>query len=226
MSEPTLESGQPIGRLEPDRTALLVVDMQRYFLDPEAPFGRFIASVRPDGAGYYQHRVNELVIPQIQRLLKAFRDRKAQVVYTELGSFREDGRDLAGWARRHNDLARQMVGSPIYPSFADESCRVDDRLTPAGQDMILRKTTSGPLNSTRLDQTLRVLGIDTVVVTGVVTDVCVAQTAREFGDRDFDAIIVSDACAAFDERAHDVTMSTIAATFGFVADTNQILQSL
>ena len=226
MSAPQSSFGQPIGRLEPARTALLVIDMQRYFLNPESPFGRFVSGMRPDGTGYYQQRVDDLVIPHIKRLLEAFRDRNAQIVYTELGSFREDGRDLVGWARRHNDLARQVVGSSIYPSFADESCRVDDRLAPSAQDMILQKTTSGPLNSTRLDQTFRVLGIDTVVVTGVVTDVCVAQTAREFGDRNFDAIVVSDACAAFDERSQEVTMATIAATFGFVADSNQILQSL
>lgn len=226
MSETLTPLARPIGRLDAERTALLVIDLQRYFVQPGYPFGRFIASITPEGSDYYLKRVQELVIPNTQRLLEAFRARGAQIVYTEFGSALPDGRDMAGWARRGNDMGRETVGSPIYPPFGDESCRVEDSVAPKPGDLIVQKTTSGPLNSTRLDHTLRVLGIDTVVVAGVVTDVCVAQTTREFGDRDFDAIVVSDACATFDQQTHDVTLATIGATFGYVADTNQILQTL
>lgn len=216
----------PIGKLDPRRTALLVIDLQRYFVHPDHPFGRLIATITPEGSNYYLKRVDELVIPNTQRLLQAFRARGAQVVFTEFGSAFPDGRDMAGWARRGNDLGRETIGSPIYPTFDDDSCRVDDSVAPEPGDLVVQKTTSGPLNSTHLDNTLRVLGIDTVVVVGVVTDVCVAQTTREFGDRDFDAIIVADACAAFDEQRHDATLATIADTFGFVASTDQVLQTL
>ena len=90
----------------------------------------------------------------------------------------------------------------------------------------VQKTTSGPVNSTKIDQTLRVLGIDTVIVAGVATDVCVAQTTREFGDRDFDAIVVSDACATFDQSCHDAALQTIGATFGTVLSTDEAVASL
>jgi len=216
----------PLGRIEPRRAALLVIDMQRYFLRPEYPFGRFIAGVTPEGSAYYLQRVHDDVVPNTQRLLEAFRSRGAQVVFTEFGSARDDGRDMAGWARRGNAMGRELLGCPIYPPFGDESCRVDDCVAPRPGELIVQKTTSGPLNSTRLDQTLRVLGIDTVVVAGVVTDVCVAQTVREFGDRDFDAVIVSDACAAFDEQSQKATLATIGMSFGFVASTDQVLQVL
>jgi nicotinamidase-related amidase len=226
MSEPLPSLTRPIGKLDPERTALLVIDLQRYFVQPGYPFGRFIASVTPEGSGYYLKRVQDLVIPNTQRLLAAFRARGARIVYTEFGSALPDGRDMAGWARRGNDMGRDTLGSPIYPPFGDDSCRVDDSVAPEPGDLVVQKTTSGPLNSTRLDQTLHVLGIDTVIVAGVVTDVCVAQTTREFGDRDFDAIVVSDACATFDQQTHDVTLATIGATFGFVASTDQVLQTL
>jgi nicotinamidase-related amidase len=152
----------------------------------------------PGGIDNYFRRVQEFVIPNVQRLLERARQRGLFIVFTEAGSIRPDGADLPGWMRRH--IA--MSGAAVYPPFSDPSCRVDDNVAPRPGELIVQKTTSGPLNSTKLDQTLRVLGIDTVIVTGVVTDVCVAQTAREFGDRDFNAIVVEDACASTDDALH------------------------
>jgi nicotinamidase-related amidase len=209
-------------RLAPDHTALLVIDVQRYFVHPEYPFGKWVASITPGGIDAYYQRVRDLVIPNIQRLLKGARQRGLFIVFTEAGSLRPDGADLPGWMRRH--IA--MSGAAVYPPLSDPSCRVDDSVAPRPGELILQKTTSGPLNSTKLDQTLRVLGIDTVIVTGVVTDVCVAQTAREFGDRDFNAIVVEDACASTDDARHKAALETIAITFGFVESTEQVIARL
>ena len=209
-------------RLTPAHTALIVIDVQRYFVHPEYPFGKWVAGIIPGGIDAYYQRVRDLVIPNIQRLLEAARQRGLFIVFTEAGSLRPDGADLPGWMRRH--IA--MSGAAVYPPFSDPSCRVDDSVAPRPGELILQKTTSGPLNSTKLDQTLRVLGIDTVIVTGVVTDVCVAQTAREFGDRDFNAIVVEDACASTDEARHKAALETIAITFGFVESTEQVLARL
>jgi nicotinamidase-related amidase len=208
--------------LASDHTALLVIDVQRYFVHPEYPFGKWVASVTPGGIDAYYQRVRDLVIPNIKRLLDGARQRGIFTVFTEVGSLRPDGADLPGWMRRHIALS----GAAVYPPFSDPSCRVDDSVAPHPGELILQKTTSGPLNSTKLDQTLRVLGIDTVIVTGVVTDVCVAQTAREFGDRDFNAIVVEDACASTDDARHDAALETIANTFGFVQSTAQVLARL
>jgi nicotinamidase-related amidase len=143
-------------------------------------------------------------------------------VFTEAGSLQPDGADLPGWMRRHIATS----GAAVYPPFSDPSCRVDDSILPRPGELVLQKTTSGPLASTKLDQTLRVLGINTVVVAGLVTEVCVAQTAREFGDRDFDAIVADDACASMDDARHKAALETIAITFGFVASTEQVLARL
>jgi nicotinamidase-related amidase len=204
------------------RTALIVVDVQRYFVHPEYPFGRWVASSTPGGIDAYYQRVRDLVVPNIQRLLEGARQRGLFIVFTEVGSLRPDGSDLPGWMRRHV----AMSGAAVYPPFSDPSCRVDDSVAPRSGELILQKTTSGPLNSTKLDQTLRVLGIDTLIVTGVVTDVCVAQTAREFGDRDFNVIVVEDDCASTDDARHKAALETIAFTFGFVESTEQVLARL
>lgn len=176
----------------------------------------------PEGIDSYFRRVRDFVIPNVQRLLERARQRGLFIVFTKAGSLRPDGADLPRWMRRHIE----MSGAAVYPPFSDPSCRVDDSLAPRPGELIIQKTTSGPLNSTKLDQTLRVLGIDTVIVTGVVTDVCVAQTAREFGDRDFNAIVVEDACASTNDALHKAALETIAGTFGFVESTEQVLARL
>lgn len=212
--------------LAPDRTALLVIDMQRYFVRPEHTFGKSAMKDNPERASAYFQRVHELVIPNIQRLLEKCRVLGVYIVYTELGSHTPDGRDLPRFMRRINERARQEVGGVKFPPFTDPSCRVDDSLAPKRSDHVLQKTTSGPLNSTKLDQTLRVIGIDTIVVTGVVTNACVAQTAREFADRDFEAIVVEDACAARIETLHKAALETISNIFGTVVSTDMVLQLL
>ena len=209
-----------------DRTALLVIDMQRYFVRPEYTYGKSAMKDDSKRASAYFQRVLEIVIPNIKRLLEKCRVLGVYIVYTELGSQTPDGRDLPRWLRRKNESARQKVGDVIIPPFTDPSCRVDNRLAPQRSDHVLQKTTSGPLNSTKLDQTLRVVGINTIVVAGVLTDVCVAQTTREFGDRDFDAIVVEDACAAGIETLHKAALETISNTFGTVVSTDEVLELL
>ena len=204
-------------------TALLVIDMQRYFVQQEYPYGRFIKQFAPQGAEAYFDRVEGLVIPNIQRLLRNFRSLEICIVFTEFGSKRNDGSDMPGWARKHNDMGRQTVGNALYPPFDDPSCRIDDSLVPNPGEIVIQKSTSGPVNSTKLDHMLRVIGVDTVIVTGVVTDVCVAQTTREFGDRDFNSIVVEDACASIDETRHKVTLETIGFSFGTVLSTDEVL---
>ena len=216
-------TASPFDRLSPERTALLVIDMQRYFVHPEYPFGKWIQQVDPSGSNAYFERVKHIVVPSIQRLQERFRSLDAQIAYTEFGSLRQDGRDMPGWARRHNALGHQAFGSAVYPPFDHPSCRIDESVAPQADELVVQKTTSGPVNSTKLDQTLRVLGIDTVVVTGVVTDVCVAQTTREFGDRDFDSIVVADACAALDQNVHKAALDTIGKIFGTVLSADQVL---
>lgn len=199
--------------------------MQRYFVQPDHPLGRVTAQIDPEGSTLYFDRVTRLVVPNIQSLQDRFRSLQACIVYTEFGSLRADGRDMPGWARRHNALGWKLVGTAVYPPFNDPSCRVDESLAPQPGEMVLQ-TTSGPANSTKLDQTLRVLGIDSVVVVGVATDVCVAQTAREFGDRDFDAIVVEDACATPTRECHQPALDSIGRVFGRVLSTQDVLQLL
>jgi len=200
--------------------------MQRYFVRPDYPFGKAVEKLEPGCSSYYFQRVKEVVVPNCQRLQKCFRAVGANIIYTLFGSLRADGSDMAGWARADNAMGQSVVGSVLYPPVDDPSCQIDDSLRPEPGELILPKSTSGPLNSTKLDQMLRVLGIDTLVVTGVVTDVCVTQTAREFADRDFNVVVVEDACATFEEARHYYALATFGDVFGYVCRTGTVLKMM
>jgi nicotinamidase-related amidase len=107
--------------LSPDHTALFVIDMQRYFVEPDFPFGRTWAAVVLDDAARYFDRVTATVIPNIQALLAGCRRLALPVYFTAFGSLRGDERDLPGWARQHNTLSRRAVGAPMYPDCGDPS---------------------------------------------------------------------------------------------------------
>ena len=221
MADIDILAGLPFQNLNPEKTALLVIDMQRYFTEPDHPFDKMMKQFDPDGCKYYLDRVEQLVIPNIQKLQKQFRSLGACIVYTEFGSMQEDGSDMAIWARKINNLGHDMVESAVFPPFSDPSCRVDDRVGSNEGELIFQKSTSGPANSTKMDHTLRVLGIQSVIVTGVVSEICVAQTTRELGDRDFNALVVEDACASMSETRHQSALETIGLTFGTVVSTDQ-----
>ncbi len=213
-------------RLSPERTALFVIDMQRYFIEPDHPFGRTWGTVAPGDAAAYFERVGAIVIPNIRALLSRGRELGMPVYFTAFGSLRDDQRDLPGWARQHNLLSQQLAGGPMYPSCSDPSWQVHDSVRPGPGEQVIAKTTSGPLNSTRLDQTLHLLGVDTIVVTGVATNVCVTQTAREFADRGFAVVVPEDACATLGEESHRVALETFAFVFGRVCPTRSVVNAL
>lgn len=93
-------------------------------------------------------------------------------------------------------------------------------------ELILRKTTAGSLSSTDLDNQLMDLNINTVVVCGVNTDVCVSQTARELADRGYDVLLVEDGCATLSMDAHRSTLEMFGVVFGRVKSSDEIIGRL
>lgn len=208
------------------KTALLILDMQRYFTESHHAFARAAASFVEGGTERYFSHVEQDVIPNIQSLLSKFRQSAWSILYTEFGSYLLDGADMPSWARRLNDYSRREFGAPMFPPFEELNSRIDDRIKPRYNEQVLRKTTSGAVASSSLEQNLRARGITHVIITGVVTAFCVSQTARELADRDFDVAIVSDACASFTEEGHSAALTAFSGAYGWVLSTEQIIQAL
>ena len=89
---------------------------------------------------------------------------------------------------------------------------------------MINKNTSGPLNSTKLDQILKNAGINSLVVCGLTTAVCVAQTARETADRGFRVLIAEEACTEMSVEMHDAALLTFRYVFGQVRKTDEIMK--
>lgn len=208
--------------LDPARTALIIVDMQRYFTQPSFPFTDLFEKMSPGVCSGYLKRVQEKVIPGIRRLLDHFRKNGSLVVFTAVGTEKQDGSDLACWARALDDAGLNLLGTRIHPPVGDPSWQIDPALEPRTGEIVVNKLSAGTFATTDLAAQLRRRGVDHVVVTGVVTDVCVSTTAREAADRDFRVVVVSDACTTFSEKLHHANLETLQ-VFGWVRETDEVI---
>lgn len=209
--------------LDPARTALVIVDMQRYFTQPSFPFTDLFEKMSPGVCAGYLRRVQESVIPNIRRLLDHFRKNASVVVFTAVGTETKDGSDLACWARALDETGLNLLGTRIHPPVGDPSWQIDPALEPRGEEIVVNKLSAGTFATTDLAEKLRSRGIDRVVIAGVVTDVCVSTTAREAADRNFKVVVVSDACTTFSETLHQANLETLH-VFGWIRATDDVIK--
>jgi biuret amidohydrolase len=209
--------------LDPPRTALIIVDMQRYFTQPSFPFTEVFEKLSPGVCSGYLARVREVVIPNIQRLLSCFRDTGSPIFFTAVGSDKRDGSDLPFWMSSQDDVGLATLGSRIIPPVGDVSWEIDESLRPGPGEPVLNKRSAGTFATANLEQRLRDRSVESVVVTGVATDVCVSTTAREAADRNFKVVVVSDACTTFSEQLHHANLETLH-VFGWVRTANEVIE--
>jgi nicotinamidase-related amidase len=219
------KSAQPLV-IDPARAGLLVIDVQRYFVHAGYPFSQVLESLASGVTAGYFGRVQSTVLPNIQRLQQAFRAVNGPIFYTATGTALGDGRDLPGWLQTFDQLGLMLVGSRVWPRSGDESWQVDESVAPRSGEPVLLKGSSGPFNSTGLEATLRHLSLTTLVVTGLTTDVCVTQTAREAADRGFSVVVAEDACTTLSEEMHRGALAAFGLAFGSVRSTSDVVAAL
>ena len=220
-----LRAQRPL-HLAPEATALIVVDVQRNFVDPEQPFMRALERMSAGVTSGYRRRVADIVLPNIARLLESFRAAGAPIAYTATGTRRDDRTDLPGWLRGFDELAGSRLGEGTWPAVEEPSWRIAPSIAPADGDLVVNKTSAGAFATTDLERELRERGVGSVVVTGLTTDVCVSTTAREAADRDFETIVVSDACTTLSAAMHDAALGAFALAFGTVRPTAAVREAL
>ncbi|MBA2461086.1 MAG: cysteine hydrolase [Actinobacteria bacterium] len=99
-------------------------------------------------------------------------------------------------------------------------------LAPTDGELVIDKNTSSAFNSTGIEWLLRNLEVETLVLAGVATDMCVETTARDAADRGFNVILAEDATATFFEHHHRAALSGFARVFGEVWDSADVLAAL
>ena len=211
--------------INPDTSALLIVDMQEYFINPASPFSQNVAHRMPGLCDHMQERARTVVEPALQRLLDCFRTHGLVVIYTTVASERADGRDLAPQFQRSNTAAQQLIGAAHFPPRDDVWARIVEPLTPRPDELIINKTTRSTFMSTGLERTLRHLGIETLVIGGVATNVCVEATARDAVDLGYQVIMVEDACATFSPESHEAALLNFQG-FGRVRSAGEVIALL
>lgn len=191
------------------RRALLMIDMQRDFLDPAGYFARTGMDVAPLRA----------IIPAAARLLAAARASGVMVVHSREGH-RPDLSDLTDFKRRRASGAGAPIGSdgPLGRLLirGEAGHAIIDELAPLAHEPVIDKPGFGAFYATDLDLILRTAGVTALTLAGVTSDICVHSTLREAVDRGYDCETVGDACAAGDPAIHQAMLSLIAGEGGIL----------
>jgi nicotinamidase-related amidase len=206
----------PQFRLEPARTVLLLIDMQYASASRTHGLGRMLREHGRAADGAYRFdRIEQVVVPNLQRLLRQFRADGLSVVYLTIGSSAPDYRDMGEHVRGFAQAVGNTTGRREH--------EILDELRPEAGEVVLNKTTVGGFASSSLEAVLRALECRYLVIGGVSTNSCVETTARDAADRGFRCVLVDDACGAARPELHEATLVNFARLFGRVASTAAVL---
>jgi nicotinamidase-related amidase len=201
--------------LEPGRTALLVVDMQRAFVEPGQ-----VMEVPPARD----------VVPRIQELIGIFREKSLPVVFTEF-TYSPAAPLLVG--ELHPEHRPAAPGAPRGFGLPSSSClegednaRVIPDLAPRADELVIRKHYYDGFNGTVLDGALRARGIRTLVVTGTMTDICVLGTVIGGFNREYRLIVVEDGVATLWPEIQRATLDIIRRAYARVLSAKELADEL
>jgi biuret amidohydrolase len=207
--------------IELDHAALLIIDMQRDFLEP----GGFGAALGNDVT------MLKRAVDPCKDVLAAFRRLGVLVIHTREGH-RPDLADAPPHKVERGDPA-QRIGAPGPMGRilvrGEPGLDIIPELYPLPGEPVIDKPGKGAFYQTDLDLMLRNRGIDTLFVCGVTTEVCVNTTVREANDRGYRCIVLSDCCASYFPEFHDMGLKMIKAQggiFGSVASSQALLAGL
>lgn len=209
--------GLPDSQVTATSTALMIVDVQ--YVDAHRDYGIGAAGKAHGRAGemeYYFSRLETTTIPNIRRLLDACRDAGIPVVHVRVMNLSGDSADTS-WRYK-------MMGIFVPPGSKDAD--FIEELEPLPGEVVLNKTTSNVFLSTNADFVLRNMGVDTLIMTGVVTNNCVESSTRGAGDLGYRVLLVGDACAAWTQEGHDYCLRHLDRNFALVKTTEQVLAEI
>jgi ureidoacrylate peracid hydrolase len=202
-----------VHRIEPGKTAMIVVDMENDFIAHGAPM---------------ETPAGQKLLPTLARALDFCREVGIRVIYTT-HAHRRDGCDMGLFDDLWPPIATRaglVDGEPgidIYPDVA-----------PRGNEIVIKKHRYSGFYGTDLEIVLRGLGVDTVVITGVTTENCCHATARDAMFRDYKVVFLSDATGTFDypdvgqggmsaDAVHRATLVVLSVSTAHVMTTDEFI---
>lgn len=205
-----------------NKTALIIIDMQRDFLDPQG----YAAT-----AGLQVVNLRKVIAP-VQRLLKYARALDVLVIHTREGHL-ADLSDCPAAKLERSRMAGAEIGSygPMGRLLirGEPGHDIIDELRPLLCEPIVDKPGYGAFYQTDLEKILQSHDIQHLIICGVTTEVCVHSTLREAVDRGYSCQLVADACGSAYPELHEAALKMIAVEggiFGKVIDTHAVISAL
>lgn len=209
----------PDFKVKPKQTALLLIDMQKVVssevLAQEALDAGLSEKEVRETIKEYDQRVKRTV-KNAQRLLQTCRKKGYDIIHVKLGAHTSDP--------RHTAKINRKVGF-ILPMDAERG-KFFEEVTPEKEEMVLPKTNGGAFTGTNLDFILRNMDIESIIVTGFLTDQCVLATAVHGADLGYDVLLAEDACTGTTKENHDAVVRLARDVFLKIKTTDEILRIL
>lgn len=187
-------------KLDAAHSALLIVDMQNFFLDPQSP------TFTEGGLA---------ILPNVKKILAAFRAAKRPIIYTA-HVHSADGSDAGIMKWWWEGMC--VDGTPeaeIHPEIA-----------PLPSEKVIKKHRYSAFYNTDLETILRVLKIKDLVISGVMTNMCCESSARDAYYRDYRVFFLLDATGSVTEEFHLATLKNLAYGFAYVTTSAEVINSL
>ncbi len=186
--------------LNREKSALLVIDMQEFFLDPHSP------SFTCGGLA---------ILPVLQRLIEAFRGHNRPVIYTRHvhhAGHLDSG--IMGWWWE----GMCIEGSP--------ESEIHAALAPCPSDKVILKHRYSAFYNTDLETVLRCLRIEDLVITGIMTNMCCESTARDAYYRDYRVFFLADGTGSINEEMHVASLLNLSFGFAYVTSADRIMDEM
>jgi ureidoacrylate peracid hydrolase len=186
-------------QVNPDRAGLLVIDMQNFFLDESGP------AYLPAG---------RVVVGNVRLLIETFRTGNRPVIYTKHVHHPDqlDAGIMAWWWR--DMCTEDSFESEIHPD-----------LKPLTREKVIEKHRYSAFYNTDLETVLRCLGVEDIVITGVMTNMCCESTARDAYYRDYRVFFPADATDTVSEEMHLASLMNLAYGFTVVTQTDTLVKA-
>lgn len=189
--------------LVPERATLLFIDVQNFSCHTDGAEWATMSDAEITAKKLpFLDLMNREILPNMARIQSVCRKAGVEVMYTTIESLTLDGRDRS--------LDYKITGFNVPKGSWDG--RVVDELKPEGDEIVLPKSSSSVFVSTHIDYILRNLGVQQLVLSGVLTDQCVESAIRDACDLGYLVTQVTDACATFTPERQ---ASSLGATSGY-----------
>jgi nicotinamidase-related amidase len=206
---------------DPATTALVIIDMQRDFVEP----GGFGETLGNDVS------LLQAVIPPLRQVLDATRAAGMTVIHTREGHVPDLSDCPPAKLNRGNPSMRIGDLGPkgrilVRGEFGHD---IVDELAPLPDEVVIDKPGKGSFHATGLQELLQAEGVTSLIVTGVTTEVCVHTTVREANDRGYECLVLSDCTGSYFPEFQAAGLAMIAAQggiFGWVAPSTDFLTAL